>query len=98
MIRETINELVDDRIDRGEIDFVQDFAVPLPVRVITRMLGFPLEDIPQLRVWSNAWVMPFAMGLTEEEQMYVAVKGVEFQKYIEGFIDERRANPGDDVI
>ena len=98
MIRETINELVDEWIDRGEIDFVQDFAVPLPVRVITRMLGFPLEDIPQLRVWSNAWVMPFAMGLTDDEQMYVAVKGVEFQKYIEGFIDERRANPGDDVI
>jgi cytochrome P450 len=98
MIRRTINELIDQWIDRGEIEFVQDFAVPLPVHVITRMLGFPMEDIPRLRVWSAAWVMPFAMGLTHEQQMYVAEKGVEFQKYIEGFIDERRANPGEDVI
>ena len=98
MITDTINELVDEWIDRGEIEFVQDFAVPLPVRVITRMLGFPFEDIPQLRVWSNAWVMPFAMNLTPEDHMYVAEQGVQFQKYIEGFIEERRANPKDDVI
>ncbi len=98
MITEIVNELVDDLLTKGEVDFVQQFAVPLPVRVITRMLGFPLEDIPRLRVWSNAWVMPFKVGLTDEEQMYVAEKGVEFQKYIEGFVEERRAKPQDDVI
>ena len=98
MITETIEELVDEVVARRRVEFVEDFAVPLPVRVITRMLGFPLEDIPQLRVWSNAWVMVFKMSLTHEEQMYAAERGVEFQKYIEGFIDERRANPGEDVL
>ena len=42
--------------------------------------------------------MVFKMSLTHEEQMYAAERGVEFQKYIEGFIDERRANPGEDVL
>ncbi len=98
MITATIEELVDEVVAKGRVEFVEDFAVPLPVRVITLMLGFPLEDIPELRVWSNAWVMPFQMGLSHEEQMYLAEKGVEFQKYIDGFIDERRANPGEDVL
>ena len=98
MIAATIEDLVDEVVARGRVEFVEDFAVPLPVRVITLMLGFPLEDIPRLRVWSNAWVMPFQMGLSHEEQMYLAEKGVEFQKYIEGFIDERRADPGEDVL
>ncbi len=97
-ITQTIHEIIDEWIGRDEIEFVTDFAMPLPVRVITGMLGFPKEDIPRLRVWSQAWVMPFAMGLSAGDQMYVAEKGVEFQKYIEGFIDGHRANPGDDLI
>ena len=98
MITAVIEDLVDEILARGRIEFVEEFAVPLPVRVITLMLGFPLEDIPRLRIWSNAWVMVFKMSLTHEEQMYAAERGVEFQKYIEGFIDERRANPGEDVL
>ena len=53
-----------------------------PVRVITTMMGFELEDIPQLKVWSEAWVLPFRGGLTEEEEIYAGEKGVEFQHHI----------------
>ncbi len=98
MITATINELVDGWIERGEIEFMREFAIPLPVTVITKMLGFPVEDMPQLRTWSNAWVMPFAMNLTPAEQMYVAEQGVAFQKYIEGHIEAHREEPGHDVI
>jgi cytochrome P450 len=97
-IREVTHRLIDTFVDAGQCDFVASFAVPLPVELITLVLGFALDDIPKLRRWSAAWVMPFAEGLSEEEEMYSVEQGIEFQHYIKGVIDERRAAPRDDVI
>ena len=98
LITDTANELVDEWIDEGQIDFVRRFALPLPLRVISALLGFPAQDIPQLDVWSAAWVMPFARGLTPEDERYVAEQGVAFQRYIHGHVEERRREPGDDMV
>ena len=100
LIERVVNELIDSWIHEptGEIEFVKRFALPLPVIVITSMLGFPLADMDQLKVWSEAWVMPFAGGLTPEQQRYVAEKGVEFQEYIVSTIARKRANPDDSVV
>lgn len=98
LIAAAIDELIDGWIDRGRIDFVTDFALPLPVRIITEMLGFDVADIPQLKAWSAAWVMPFAGGLTPEQQRFVAEQGTEFQAHIIATIEAKRARPDDSVI
>jgi cytochrome P450 len=97
-ITETVHRLLDQWRSRRHLDYVADFATPLPVEVITRIIGFPATDIPQLRVWSAAWVMPFSLGLTDDEQMYVAEQGVAFQRYIHEIAEQRRSDPADDVI
>ncbi len=99
-ITRIVHELIDSWIgDPGrEIEFVERFALPLPVIVITSMLGFAREDIPQLKKWSEAWVMPFAGNLTAEQQRYVAEQGVDFQNYILQVIEEKRHSPDDSVI
>ncbi len=98
MITTTVNELIDAWIGDTEIEFVQQFALPLPVAVITSMLGFPREHVAQLKQWSEAWVMPFAGRLTPEQQRYVAHEGVAFQRYILDVIEEKRSRPDDSVI
>jgi len=98
LITGVVHDLLDAMIERGGCEFVQDFAMPLPVRVITTMMGFRLEDIPRLKVWSEAWVLPFRGGLTEEEVIYAGEKGVEFQHHIHATIQEKRAHPDDSVI
>ncbi len=40
MITATVNELIDDWIDRGRVEFVSEFARPLPQRVMASVLGF----------------------------------------------------------
>lgn len=97
-IRQTCDALLSAIQTRGACDFVADYAVPLPVTVITKMIGFPLEDMDQLKVWSEAWAAPFAAGLSEADEIDVAEKGVEFQHYIKAQIDEKRARPQDDVL
>ena len=102
-IESTVHELIDEFAGPGisaggKTEFVQAFAIPLPVRAITRILGFPASDIPQLKEWSTAWVLPFSGPLTAEQDNWVATKVVEFQHYINHAIEEKRINPGDDVI
>ena len=53
-IQATISELLDTIAADGAAEIVQAFALPLPVRVITRILGFPERDIPRLKEWSAA--------------------------------------------
>ena len=95
------------RTDRGILDviaadgaaeIVHAFALPLPVRVITRILGFPDSDVPKLKDWSAAWVLPFAGDLTEAQEVWVAEQVVQFQHYIAEHIAQKRSNPGDDVL
>jgi cytochrome P450 len=97
-IQGVIDELIDDFVSDGQADFMQAFALPLPVRMITRILGFPDEDIDRLKAWSTAWVLPFAGGLTDEQHVWVAEQVVEFQTYIQERLDEKRLTPGDDVL
>jgi cytochrome P450 len=97
-IRQTANELVDDWVDAGEVEFMKEFAEPLPMLVIARILGFPPMDLPQLKQWSEAWVLPFSRGLTLEQEIWAVEKHIELQHYIFDAIKERNKQPRDDVI
>lgn len=101
-ISSTIDDLINafDTSPAGDktAEIVASFALPLPIRVITHILGFATEDIPQLRVWSQAWVLPFSGPLTIDQEVWVAERVVEFQHYIDRVIEDKRRHPDDDVI
>ena len=105
-IQGVIDELLDDMVRSaagapdgvGRADFMQSFALPLPVRMITAILGFPDSDIDRLKAWSSAWVLPFAGGLSQEQEVWVAEQVVEFQAYIQEWVHAKRADPGDDIL
>ncbi|MBA4810460.1 MAG: cytochrome P450 [Acidimicrobiales bacterium] len=96
LITEIANELIDNWIDDGEVEYVSQFAELLPSMVITKMMGFPLEDLQRLKIWSEAWVAPFSLQLDAEQEKEVAHLMVEFQHYIHDHIKERRKNPRED--
>ncbi|HUN58135.1 MAG TPA: cytochrome P450 [Candidatus Binataceae bacterium] len=49
------NELID-HLHAGENDIVPAYAVPLPVKVIARLLGIPGEDYETFKRWSDAFL------------------------------------------
>ena len=98
LIEGIVTELIDAVAAAGTCEFVRAFAMPLPVRVITALMGFDAADIAKLKVWSEAWVLPFRGNLTEDEEVYAGTKGVEFQQHIYATMQRKKANPDDSVI
>ena len=104
MIRQHVTNLIDNWIDREEIDFITQFARPLPQHVMASVLGFPAEDIPQLAKWGEAQVRSFVYGrghlnqLNEEEirDQFELLDG--FKEYVREQVEEKRRNPRDDMI
>ncbi len=52
-IQDLANELLDKVADKGEMDLIGDFAYPLPINVISEMMGVPQADRSQIREWSE---------------------------------------------
>lgn len=104
MIAKHANDLLDEWIDDGQVEFVSRFARPLPQRVFASMLGFPLEDIPQLAEWGTAVVTAFVHGtglkheLTPEQTKDMLARLEGFQDYIYEHVKAKRLDPQDDMV
>jgi cytochrome P450 len=104
MITKHANDLIDEWIDDGEVEFISRFARPLPQRVMATILGFPLQDIPQLAEWGDAVVTPFVHGhghkheMTPEQTTEMLSRLVGFQDYIYEHVRSKRAAPQDDMV
>src|ERR1700757_2388472 len=93
-IRATVTALIDDVIEKGECDFVDDIAVELPLRVIADMLGVPQDDRRQLFGWTNTLSRAAATG---DPPLGMGAL-LEIGGYLTAFIAERKANPADDLV
>lgn len=95
------NDLLDAMKGSERIELVSDLAYPLPVIVITDLLGIPAEDRPTFRRWAEALVSPESQtGLIPNKQRVqtMAVVMREMNPYCLGHIRSRRAEPKDDLI
>jgi cytochrome P450 len=82
----------------GKFDLIGDFAEPLPVMVISELLGFPKEDEYLLRPWSQAIVKMYEPAPTDEEKEQAKKASNEFASYVHGLMVDRQKNPGTDLI
>jgi cytochrome P450 len=97
----SIAERLLDRAPEGEaFDFVRDFAVPLPVEVISDLLGLRELDIDTVKRWSDAILERFGgRGLIDRErELQCAREILAFQRAMMAFIAKRRAGRESDLI
>src|SRR5712691_3223784 len=82
--------------DKGRMDVMKDFATPLPVLVIAKMMGVPQEDRPYVRHLAEKLLH---IGRGEAERMQPLVEGMQGMiEYVAPLVNERIDNPGDDFI
>jgi cytochrome P450 len=86
------HELIDGLEGKGEFDLVAEYTARFPYLVISRLLGLPRDRENDFHRW--------ALGLLRfrEEPEAAEVASVEFTRFLTPVIEDRRANPRDDVI
>ncbi|MEV4517159.1 cytochrome P450 [Dactylosporangium sp. NPDC049525] len=100
-LTEITNDLIDKLAGRHRVDLVDDFAYPLPVTAICRLLGVPLEDQPRFHQWADAITTETAdpsTGTFAERQRRRAQINAELGAYLNELADAHARQPGDDLI
>jgi cytochrome P450 len=97
-ITEISNQLINNFQDKGECEFLSEFGVPLPLNIIASQIGVPLTDLPKLRVWTGAFIGNLSQQLSPEGIKQAARDILEFQLYFVERMEERRAQPTDDIL
>jgi cytochrome P450 len=98
LLRPRVQQITDELIDTfaadGEVDLVEAFALPLPIAVICDLLGVPFGDRAEFEQYAEVITGINASSSHEE----VIGAGRWFDTYIAGLVEERRRNPGTDMI
>lgn len=97
-MRSVCRELLERFVPGREIDFVHDFAVPLPVRVIAEALAVPADRADDFKRWSDAAVALIGSKLPDEGVLQSLREGNEFGAFVIEQIQHRRARPGSDLL
>ena len=97
-IESVSNELIDNFGDSGSCEFLAEFGVPLPLRVIVSQLGAPEADLPLFRKWTEAFIGNLSGQLDRDGLLEAAREVIEFQNYFVKKMDERRKKPEEDIL
>ncbi len=99
MIEEVTRELIQKIVDKGESEFVSEFAVGLPMTIIAVALGVETDDLATFKKWSDDLVMPVGNPdpTTEKVRDYL-ISLSEFNEFFGNLLQLRRQDPHEDII
>ncbi|GHO51141.1 cytochrome P450 [Ktedonospora formicarum] len=89
-IRQVVDMLLDRRPHTNQLDLIHDLAYPLPVIVLTEMLGVPLEELDTFKRYSD--------DMISDSKERASAGSEELDHYCRGIIQTRRQEPRDDLI
>jgi cytochrome P450 len=93
-IQRRVDDLLDAMTAAGSpADLVAGFAAPLPVAVISDLLGIPDADLPAVRSWAGV-----LFDLTASTPTEKARRGFELFGYMSRLVDRKRTEPADDLL
>jgi cytochrome P450 len=99
-MRASVQTLSDGLIDRilvkgGTFDLIGEYALPLPVEVISELLGIPVKDRGRFAKWSNALVQNM---MTPLAVLMAMPRILAFMRYLRWLIELKRDMPADDLV
>lgn len=93
------DQLVAEFAHRGRADLFREYAVLLPMVMISRMLGVPELELGKFKGWSDDFAIPIgrANPSRDEVRSYIRSES-EFEDYFSAMIEQRQAEPRSDLI
>jgi cytochrome P450 len=94
-----VDELIDTFVDDGACEFMQQFARPLPIHVITDMIGATAGTEEELAGWADDTfaLMKGGPPLDAEAERAITERARKMVPWLEELVEERRRNPTEDV-
>jgi cytochrome P450 len=93
-LRPLIQQITDGLLEavqgQQHMDVIADFAFPLPITVLSELLGIPAEDRQQFRAWTQALLTP-----SEESQSLALLQT--FLQYVKDLLATKHAHPASDL-
>lgn len=97
-VRALAEELAEDVVRQGEVDFVAAFSMRLPVRVLNLFFGLAPELWPRMRQWAEDLLSIPASQPTPERQEEIRQSLREMEACFRALIESRRAAPGEELV
>jgi cytochrome P450 len=97
-IRELADRCLDEVQQLGQFDVLKHYATPIPLTVITRLLGVSEDSGQQLIDWSHAMVRVYTLTQSLEEEHLANQAAAEFQEFLKECLAQKRKEPGDDLL
>ncbi|MEO1084021.1 MAG: cytochrome P450 [Acidobacteriota bacterium] len=97
-IEQLCHELIDGFEDRGRVDLLPAFATPIPVVVITELLGVPTSMGEQLLDWSHAMVAVYELDPSAAQISDARSAADDFVRFLREYVAKRRLDPRDDLL
>lgn len=98
-VAEIVDNLLDKIIPRGESELMHDFAIPLPMMVISELLGIPETDHEPVLDWTQVIRTSGSSGRSPaEDRAAVQEAQLWLYHYLADLVRAKRAHPADDII
>jgi len=97
-IEHIVADLLDGVLARQDVEFVSEFAAPLPLTVISRVLGVPDERQADFKRWSDEITLTIGADIDSERHVARARQVLAFQEYFAAELDRRRREQTDDLL
>ena len=98
MIRERTADLLDSLPEGETFDWVDTVSIELTTLMLATLFDFPMEDRRKLTRWSDiVFAIPEPGGVVETQQQKID-ELLECVDYFEGLFEQRRENPGFDLV
>ncbi|MER6448093.1 cytochrome P450 family protein [Streptomyces venezuelae] len=94
-IQALTDQLIDAVVPAGRADLVADLALPLPVAVISELLGVPVDERGDFQRWTDRMIR---RGPEPPDPAVVDEAWRHMRAYLTGLIHAKRARPGDDLL
>lgn len=98
LVEETAYRLIDELVADGGGDWVDRFAVPLPLVVIGRQMGLPDEELPTIKRFTDAWIRRLGLMQDEDDMRRSVEIEAETRRYFQAHFDRLRREPDDTLL
>ncbi len=98
LVKERSEQLLNSLAGRTEIDFVKEFAKPLPLAVIAELIGLPTTDLPLLQRWSEALIDRAGSMASPQRQVECAHLIAAMQTLVMQQLQHRKKAPRADLL